>query len=77
MNPQIKVDRLTDPKYVQMCVNKYLGLSGSSTNSNGEEVTVIVRSDSVEVTTFQHNRWVRQNIYWTDGTVEEMFDGRW
>lgn len=28
------------------------------------------------LTTFQHNGWTRINIYYEDGTVEEIFEGK-
>lgn len=33
--------------------------------------------DCVIVTTFQKNGWTRKMYYWLDGTVEEMYDGKW
>lgn len=28
------------------------------------------------ITTFQHNGWTRINIYYEDGTTEELFEGK-
>lgn len=30
--------------------------------------------DCVRVDTFQANGWIRINYYWSDGTVEEMYE---
>ncbi len=46
-------------------------------NTDHEQVLVSVAQDSIAVTTFQLNGWTRKNVYWRDGTIEELFDGRW
>lgn len=43
-------------------------------NENNEQVMLDIREDSIVLRTFQHNDWIRVNIYYEDGTVEEMFD---
>ena len=46
-------------------------------NTEFEETTISIFPDKIVYVTYQHNGWVRKNIYWRDGTREEMFDGRW
>lgn len=47
------------------------------TNENGETVHLSVFHDRLTVVTFQANGWTRKNIYWRDGTREELFEGKW
>lgn len=49
----------------------------SGTNENGEDVRFSIFHEKIVVVTNQHNGWVRKNIYWRDGTREELFDGKW
>lgn len=46
-------------------------------NENLEEVMVSVAKDRIDVVTYQHNGWTRRNVYWRDGTREELFEGKW
>lgn len=46
------------------------------TNENGETVHISIFHDKIVVVTFQKNRWIRKNVYWRDGTREELFEGR-
>lgn len=46
-------------------------------NENMEDTTISVFHDKIIYVTFQSNGWVRKNIYWRDGTREELFDGKW
>lgn len=46
-------------------------------NENLEEVMVSVAKDRIDVVTFQNNGWTRRNVYWCDGTREELFEGKW
>lgn len=46
-------------------------------NQNGESIVVSVFRDRVVVNTEQSNGFVRVNTYWIDGTIEEIFDGKW
>lgn len=49
----------------------------SGVNDEGEDVSISVFSDRIVVETYQSNGWVRENIFWRDGTREELFDGKW
>ena len=42
-------------------------------NEDGESVLISVNKDNITVETFQDNGWVRQNVYWEDGTTEELY----
>ncbi len=46
-------------------------------NENMEDTTISISRDKIVYVTFQNNGWVRKNVYWRDGTTEEIFDGRW
>lgn len=46
-------------------------------NKNMEDTTVSISPDKIIYVTFQSNGWVRKNVYWRDGTREELFDGKW
>lgn len=46
-------------------------------NKEGEAVSISVNNDCVVVVTEQKNGWNRKNTYYTDGTREELFCGRW
>jgi len=46
-------------------------------NENMEDTTISIFHDKIVYVTFQSNGWVRKNIYWRDGTTEEIFDGKW
>ena len=46
-------------------------------NEEGEDQQISINFDYIVVDTFQSNHWVRRNIYWEDGTVEETFEGSW
>ena len=46
-------------------------------NSDDEMTMVSISKDMVVLETYQKNHWVRKNYYHRDGTVEEMFDGKW
>lgn len=42
----------------------------------GEKTRTSIFRDSIVVVTYQKNGWVRENVYWRDGTCEELFRGR-
>lgn len=46
-------------------------------NSDGEQIHISIHEDAIIALTFQKNHWIRRNIYHRDGTVEELFDGKW
>ena len=46
----------------------------SGKNDVGENMLISVNSDNITVQTFQSNGWTRENVYWNDGTVEELFE---
>lgn len=49
----------------------------SASNSDGETQQISINCDNIIVNTLQNNGWVRANVYWRDGTREELFDGKW
>lgn len=46
-------------------------------NEQLEDTTISVFHEKIVYVTYQHNGWVRKNVYWRDGTHEELFDGKW
>lgn len=46
-------------------------------NADGEMVTTSIFEDHIVLQTFQNNHWIRKNYYYRDGTVEELFEGKW
>lgn len=42
-------------------------------NENEEDVWIGIFQNRIETQTFQHNNWVRHNIYYRDGTREELY----
>lgn len=43
-------------------------------NGDGEMVMTEATSEFVKITTYQHNGWVRVNYFYTDGTVDELYE---
>ena len=46
-------------------------------NSDGENTIISINKDNITIETNQSNGWIRENIYHRDGTVEELFHGKW
>lgn len=44
------------------------------TNEDGERILLNISSDSITLVTLQSNNWVRTNIYYPDGSSEEMYE---
>lgn len=42
-------------------------------NTNGEFVSISIYKDKIVSETAQHNNWVRKNVYYRDGTSEELY----
>lgn len=60
-------------------MDEYGGSSASfdGTNENIEQVSISIAKDRIDVVTFQDNGWTRRNVYWRDGTREELYEGKW
>ena len=43
-------------------------------NEDGEDVYISIFRDKIVTTTSQRNGWLRKNIYYRDGSSEEMFE---
>lgn len=48
-----------------------------SMNEDAEHIFIHVSKDRIDVVTLQHNGWTRRNVYWRDGTREELYEGKW
>ena len=46
-------------------------------NDEGEMTTTSIFEDRIVHTTYQSNHWIRTNILHRDGTIEELYDGKW
>ena len=70
----------SDPALLRELMKEY-GDSESfftGTNDNGEDMTISIAKTGIITTTFQANKWLRQNFYAADGSREgETFSGRW
>ncbi len=43
-------------------------------NENGEVVYISIFHDKIVTSTLQHNNWTRKNIYYRDGSSEELYE---
>lgn len=46
-------------------------------NELGENIGISIFKDKIVVVTYQSNGWIRKNIYYQDGSREELFDGKY
>ena len=74
----IKFDS-SDLDGMRRLMDEYGGSSASfdGTNEDTEQVSISIAKDRIDVVTFQDNGWTRRNVYWRDGTREELFEGKW
>lgn len=47
------------------------------TNQNGEGMHLSIQENRIDAHVFQHNHRIRHMVYHRDGTVEEMYEGKW
>lgn len=47
------------------------------TNENGEAVHISIVHDFIEVVTYQANKYIRRNVFYRDGMIEELFEGKY
>lgn len=75
---EIKID-FSDLNSIREAIDKYhtteTMLIGE--NDDGETVTISIFGDKVVLVTYQKNRWIRRNIYYYDGSSEELFEGKY
>ena len=45
--------------------------------STGVTTLISLHPDYIIVHTFQPNHWVREDVYWDDGTTEECYPEKW
>lgn len=66
---------MTFKELKKLTSGKELPLMGK--NENGEAVIIQAigckGEEGFKTTTAQHNGWVRENYFWKNGTVEELF----
>lgn len=69
----------TDLDGMRRLMDEYGGSSASfdGTNEDIEQISISIAKDRIDVVTFQDNGWTRRNVYWWDGTREEIFEGKW
>lgn len=46
-------------------------------NQDDELMHLSILEDHIVCVIYQHNHWIRKMMYHRDGTVEEMYDGKW
>ena len=49
----------------------------TGTNVKEQNVEFSIFKDKIVEVTYQSNGRVRENVYWRDGTREELYRGRW
>ncbi len=49
----------------------------AGTNEEMEDILISICKERIDVVTYQNNGWIRKNIYWRDGTCEELYEGKW
>lgn len=60
--------------YYQELVRKHGFVEGyTGRNEDGLFVIVTIDSESASIRTLQENGWIRENIYYPDGTEEELY----
>ncbi len=64
----------------QDAMNRLMDAYGDSktmypgTNEHGEDVYISIFYDRIVTATTQSNGWIRKNIYYRDGSREEMYE---
>lgn len=46
-------------------------------NEIGEQISITICPNVIILGTFQNNGWYRKNYFYSDGTCEELFEGKW
>ena len=46
----------------------------SGKNEVGENLIISINKDNITVQTLQNNGWVRTNVYYDDGVIEELYE---
>ncbi len=46
----------------------------NTVNENGENVIIYINEQELHFTTCQTNNYIRNNVYYKDGTTEEYYD---
>lgn len=46
-------------------------------NESGETMILDIEVAKITCIVYQHNHWIRRMVYWRDGTVEELYEGKW
>lgn len=46
----------------------------NGTNEDGEHVIISINEHNITIQTCQSNDWLRTNIYYDDGTSEELYE---
>lgn len=68
-----------DPSQIQRAIKKYGETKYPifAVNEKGESQIMSISSDCITIETLQKNHHIRKNVFWQDGTVEEMYCGTW
>ena len=46
----------------------------SGINQDGENLIISINPHNITIQTCQHNDWLRTNVYYDDGTTEELYE---
>ena len=73
---QIDFSNLKEMRYV---MDKYHTLETMlvGETDDGERTHTSIYEDQIIHTTYQNNGWIRVNVLYRDGEIEEFFDGKW
>jgi len=79
MNNTIVIDDYNDLDHLIEIMDTYHDSSEPfyGNNTQGEDIQLSIFQNLIVLVTYQDNHWIRKNYYHRDGTIEEMFDGRW
>ena len=64
----------SDRNVIKDLLENYKGMYFVGHNMEDELNEIEIKEFKVEVHTHQKNGWIRTNVYWDDGTSEEMFE---
>lgn len=79
VNETIVVENWGDFKYLRELMDKYgeTKFPFFGNNQNDEDVEIHICPDTITLITYQSNHWIRKNVYYRDGSSEELYQGKW
>ena len=67
-----------DPEEIQALIREYSGneTTFKGKNNNDEEVVISICHEKIVVSTYQHNGWIRKNLFYANGAHEIDYERR-